>query len=67
MLARKYDLAELSDDDVCYALVCTQTLFSLDNIASSIPHVATNLLQEYKDIFPSEIPPGLPPMRGIEH
>jgi hypothetical protein len=51
MLARKYDLAELSDDDVCYALVCTQTLFSLDNIASLIPPVATNLLQEYEDIF----------------
>jgi hypothetical protein len=47
--------------------VCTQTLFSLDNIASLIPPVATNLLQEYEDIFPSEIPPGLPPMRGIEH
>ena len=67
MLARKCDLAEISDDDVCYALVCTQTLFSLDNIASSIPPAATNLLQEYEDIFPSEIPPGLPPMRGIEH
>jgi hypothetical protein len=67
MLARKCDLAEISDDDVCYGLVCTQTLFSLDNIASSIPPVATNLLQEYEDIFPSEIPPGLPHMRGIEH
>jgi hypothetical protein len=67
MLARKYDLAEISDDDVCYILVCTQTLFSLDNIASSTPPIATNLLQEYEDIFSSEIPPGLPPMRGIEH
>jgi hypothetical protein len=65
MLARKCDLAEISDDDVCYALMCTQTLFSLDNIASSIVPVATNLLQEYEDIFPSEIPPGLPPLRGI--
>jgi hypothetical protein len=67
MLARKCDLAEISDNDICYALVCTQTLFSLNNSASSIPPVATNLLQEYEDIFPSEIPPGLPPMRGIEH
>jgi hypothetical protein len=67
MIARKCDLAEISDDDVCYALVCTQTLFSLNNIASSIPPIATNLLQEYEDIFPSEIPPGLPPMRRIEH
>jgi hypothetical protein len=44
MLARKCDLAKISDDDVCYALVCPQTLFSLDNIASSIPPIATNLL-----------------------
>jgi hypothetical protein len=27
----------------------------------------TNLLQEYMDVFPSEIPPRLPPVRGIEH
>jgi hypothetical protein len=24
-------------------------------------------LQEFKDVFPAEIPPGLPPLRGIEH
>jgi hypothetical protein len=34
---------------------------------SSIPPIATNILQEYVDIFPSEIPLWLPPMRGIEH
>ena len=27
----------------------------------------TNILQEYYDVFPSEIPPRLPPLRGIEH
>ncbi len=43
------------------------SLVSLDDIASSIPPVVTNLLQEYEDVFPAEIPPGLPPMRGIEH
>jgi hypothetical protein len=67
MLARKCDLADISDDDVCYALVCMQTLFSLDNIASSIPPVATNLLQEYENIFPSKIPSEQPPIRGNEH
>nr|XP_025877468.1 uncharacterized protein LOC112936994 [Oryza sativa Japonica Group] len=40
---------------------------SKDDIASSIPPVVTNLLQEYEDVFLAEIPPGLPPMRGIEH
>jgi hypothetical protein len=67
MLATKYDLAEISDDDVCYALICKQALFSLDDIASSLPPSVTNILQEYEDIFLAEILPGLPPIRGIEH
>ena len=67
MLARKSDLAEISDDDICYTLVCKRALFSLNDVLSSIPPATTNLLQEYEDVFPAEIPPGLPPMRGIEH
>jgi hypothetical protein len=42
-------------------------LFSLDDIASSLAPAVTNLLQEYEDVFTSEIPLRLPPMRGIEH
>jgi hypothetical protein len=26
-----------------------------------------DILQEYADVFPSEVPAGLPPLRGIEH
>jgi len=33
---------------------------------SMSPAIA-DLLQEYGDVFPKEIPPGLPPIRGIEH
>ncbi|WVZ76493.1 hypothetical protein U9M48_024468 [Paspalum notatum var. saurae] len=33
----------------------------------SLPPAVANLLQEFKDVFPAEIPPGLPPLRGIEH
>ena len=25
------------------------------------------LLQEYEDVFPNDVPSGLPPIRGIEH
>jgi hypothetical protein len=32
-----------------------------------LTHTITNLLQEFKDVFPGEIPPGLSPLRGIEH
>ncbi|WVZ52045.1 hypothetical protein U9M48_003140 [Paspalum notatum var. saurae] len=33
----------------------------------SLSPAVANLLQEFKDVFPAEIPPGLPPLRGIEH
>jgi hypothetical protein len=39
----------------------------LDNLAGILSPVVTNLLQEYVYVFPTEIPPGLPPNRGIEH
>ncbi|XP_025825145.1 uncharacterized protein LOC112900499, partial [Panicum hallii] len=32
-----------------------------------IPPAVANLLQEYADVFPKDLPPGLPPLRGIEH
>src|SRR3954466_10972100 len=32
----------------------------------SYPPAIANLLQEYEDVFPAELPPGLPPIRGIE-
>jgi hypothetical protein len=65
MLATKFDLAEINY--VCYALICKYALFSTDDISSTLPPSVTNLLQEYSDVFSSEIPPGLPPIRGIEH
>jgi hypothetical protein len=68
MLATKSDLAVSTNVDVSFhTLVCRQVLFSLEDITTPLPHAITNLLQEFKDIFPAEIPPGLPPLRGIEH
>jgi hypothetical protein len=42
-------------------------LFSLEDITTPLPRTITNLLQEFKDVFHVEIPPGLPLLRGIEH
>jgi hypothetical protein len=50
-----------------HALVCKQVLFLLDDITMPLPRAITNLLQEFKDVFPTEIPLRLPPLRGIEH
>jgi hypothetical protein len=68
MLATKSDLIVSTNVDVSFhALVCQQVLFSLDDITTPLSRAITNLLQEFKDVFPAEIPPRLPPLRGIEH
>jgi hypothetical protein len=68
MLATKFDLAEISaHDSLCYALICKEVLFTLYDMPTSLPSTVTDLLQQYKDIFPAVVPPGLPCLRGIEH
>jgi hypothetical protein len=68
MLATKSDLAVCTNVDVSFhALVCRQVLFSLEHITTPLPRSITNLLHEFKDVFSAEIPPGLPPLRGIEY
>jgi hypothetical protein len=68
MLTTKSDLVVSTNVDVSFhVLVCRKVLFSLDDITTPLPRAITNLLQEFKDVFPAEIPSGLPPLRGIEH
>jgi hypothetical protein len=68
MLATRSDLfIPITVDAPYHALVCRRVLFSLDDITTPLPYAITYLLQEFKDIFPTEIPSGLPPLRGIEH
>jgi hypothetical protein len=50
-----------------HSLVCRQVLFSLHDITMPLPRTITNLLQEFKYIFPVKIPLGLPRLRGIEY
>ncbi|WVZ58897.1 hypothetical protein U9M48_009119 [Paspalum notatum var. saurae] len=67
LLATKTDLAEINATAMCYAFICKDALFSLKDMHHTSPPAVTNLLQEYADVFSAEIPPGLPPIRGIEH
>jgi hypothetical protein len=68
LFATKSDLDELSaSTGPCYALVCKHALYSIEVASIALPPAVANLLQEYMDVFPSELPPGLPPVRGIEH
>jgi hypothetical protein len=41
-------------------------LISLHDMQQSLPPIVANILQEYADVFPSEVIAGLPPLRGIE-
>jgi hypothetical protein len=59
MLATRSDLAVSTNVDVSFhALVCRQVLFLLEDITTPLPHAITNLLQEFNDVFPVEIPQG---------
>jgi len=37
------------------------------NDLNSLPCEVVSMLQEFDDVFPEEVPDGLPPLRGIEH
>ena len=37
------------------------------NTSPPPPFVLSQLLQEFSDVFPDELPPGLPPLCGIKH
>jgi hypothetical protein len=51
----------------CYAIICKEVLFSFEDMPPSLPPAVANLLQEYMNVFPQDVPPRLPPIRGIEH
>jgi len=68
MMARKGDLKELSEPNATFfALLYNENYLSTNDLSSTLPNVIFNVLQEYEDVFPEEVPPGLPPKRGIEH
>nr|XP_027127769.1 uncharacterized protein LOC113743895 [Coffea arabica] len=50
-----------------FLLMCKVVLTSTNQLDVSLPSVFTKLLQDYRDVFPEDIPSGLPPVRGIEH
>ena len=52
----------------CSLYSYTRTIFFYTNdLPSTLPSAVFDVLQDYKDVFPEEVPPGLPPKRRIEH
>ena len=68
MLATKSEMREFSEDPtlVSFVLLCKGSTLST-NTMTPLPLGVSNVLQEFSDVFPDEIPAGLPPLRGIEH
>jgi hypothetical protein len=50
-----------------FVLLYKEACFNTNELDESLPSVVVSLLQEYDDVFPNDVPSGLPPIRGIEH
>ena len=50
-----------------FVLLYKEVCFNTNELDQSLPSVVVSLLQEYEDMFPNDVPSGLPPIRGIEH
>ncbi|XP_057532799.1 uncharacterized protein LOC130810675 [Amaranthus tricolor] len=48
-----------------FLLIVKPIVDDVSHVANSIP--LRNLLKEFADVFPDDLPKGLPPFRGIEH
>ena len=68
LLASKRELVDdYLDGETTLMLLCKELSLLSDELRASLPSPILGLIEEYKDVFPEEIPAGLPPIRGIEH
>ena len=68
IFAREKEIRQcLLSKKMVLVLMYKENLLSTNNKDPNLPSSIVSLLQEFKDIFPEEIPNGLPPIRGIEH
>ncbi|XP_021730697.1 uncharacterized protein LOC110697622 [Chenopodium quinoa] len=57
---------EIGNNNMVYILVSNEVRIEKDEQLKR-PVELEAILREFKDMFPDELPPGLPPIRGIEH
>ncbi|KAH9724552.1 hypothetical protein KPL70_007529 [Citrus sinensis] len=48
-------------------LLCKEACLHTNELNFSLPSAIVTLLQDFDDVFPNEVPNGLPPIRGFEH
>ncbi|XP_052486318.1 uncharacterized protein LOC128041056 [Gossypium raimondii] len=54
-------------DQSVLVLMYKETLLNTNELDPNLPSSIVSLLQEFEDMFPEDIPNGLPLIRGIEH
>ncbi|KAG2673927.1 hypothetical protein I3760_13G111900 [Carya illinoinensis] len=65
LLSMSSFLDEIEHGDVVYALLpCENSAVDVD---TDLPAEVQRLLAEFFDLMPEDLPPGLPPMRDIQH
>jgi len=63
LLATKSEIIEMTASNyVFFAIMFKEALFSYEDMPLPMSPTVADLLQEYGDVFPKEIPPGLPPI-----
>ena len=68
LFATKREMRDLRENPstLHYVLICKGEV-SMTNDFTNLPPSLLSLLKDFEDVFPQEVPPGLPPLRGIEH
>jgi hypothetical protein len=54
-------------NQLIFVLLYKEACFNTNKLDESLPSVVVSLLQKYEAVFPTDVPSGLPPIRGIEH
>lgn len=68
MIATKSEMRKMRDNPhMLHLVLLYKDVILATNVLTSLPSVVSNVLQAFNDVFPEEIPAGLPPLRGIEH
>ena len=65
MLAKKGDVEQALASVGVVFMTWAKPLLQVEGL--DLPRQVVELLEEFKDVFPEELPLGLPPIRGIEH
>ena len=60
------EVCENPSSVIHYILLCKDDTPQA-NTSHTLPLVLSSLWQEFQDVFPDKLPPGLPPLGGIEH